>query len=88
MAGRDAHSENKGHTPGSARGRDQGRSTFRIRMPGFVADDEDVGLGDVIKRATSAVGIQPCAGCQRRAEALNRWVAFSGRHSSGRRGRE
>lgn len=52
----------------------------RIRLPGFVVD-HDVGLGDVIKRATSAVGLKPCGGCERRAAALNRWLVFSGRHS-------
>lgn len=30
------------------------------------------GLGDVVKSATSAVGITPCGGCQKRAEWLNR----------------
>ncbi len=34
------------------------------------------GLGDVIKRVTGAVGIDPCRGCQKRAAALNRWVGF------------
>lgn len=34
------------------------------------------GLGDVIKRVTGAVGIDPCKGCQRRAAALNRWIGF------------
>jgi hypothetical protein len=48
----------------------------RVRLPGFVRD-EDVGLGDVVKRATSTVGIRPCGGCERRAAALNRWVAFT-----------
>lgn len=51
-----------------------------IRLPGFVSD-HDIGLGDVIKRATSAVGLKPCGGCARRAAALNRWLIFSGRHS-------
>jgi len=50
----------------------------RVRLPGFI-NDEDIGLGDVIKRATYAVGIRPCGGCGRRAAALNRWFAFSGR---------
>jgi hypothetical protein len=50
----------------------------RVRLPGFITDDE-VGLGDVMKRATSYFGIQPCGGCQRRAAALNRWVVFTGR---------
>ena len=54
------------------------RQPYRVRLPGFIGD-EDVGLGDVIKRATSTVGIKPCGGCAKRAAALNRWVAFSGR---------
>ncbi len=54
------------------------RRPYRVRLPGFISD-EDVGLGDVIKRATSTVGIMPCGGCAKRAAALNRWVAFSGR---------
>ena len=49
---------------------------YRIRLPGFVTDEE-IGLGDALKRATSYVGIRPCGGCQRRAAALNRWVVFS-----------
>jgi hypothetical protein len=52
------------------------RPAHRVRLPGFIG--EEVGLGDAIKRATSALGIRPCGGCQRRAEALNRWMVFSG----------
>jgi hypothetical protein len=52
--------------------------SYRVRLPGFITDKE-VGLGVVIKRATSAVGIRPCGGCERRAAALNRWIVFSGR---------
>jgi len=51
----------------------------RVRLPGFITE-EDVGFGDVIKRVTSSFGIRPCGGCQRRAEALNRWLIFTGRH--------
>jgi hypothetical protein len=51
---------------------------FRVRLPRFVADEE-IGLGDAIKRVTSRVGIQPCGGCAHRAAILNRWVGFSGR---------
>ena len=54
------------------------RAPHRVRLPGFISDNE-VGLGDVIKRATSAVGIKPCGGCARRAAALNRWMVFSGK---------
>ena len=56
------------------------RQPYRLRLPGFVTDEE-IGLGDVIKRATSAVGIKPCGGCEQRATALNRWLTFSGRRS-------
>jgi len=52
---------------------------YRVRLPGFVSE-RDVGLGDVIKRATASVGIRPCGGCARRAAALNRRLVFSGRH--------
>ena len=51
---------------------------YRVRLPGFVSDEE-IGLGDVIKRATSDFGIKPCGGCERRAAALNRWVVFTRR---------
>jgi len=47
----------------------------RVRLPGFLVEEE-VGLGDAIKRATSSFGIRPCSGCERRAAALNRWMTF------------
>ena len=50
----------------------------RVRLPGFVRDEE-IGLGDAIKRVTYAFGVRPCGGCQRRAAALNRWLVFTGR---------
>ena len=40
---------------------------YRVRLPGFISD-EDVGLGDAIKRVTSNFGIKPCGGCERRAD--------------------
>jgi hypothetical protein len=52
---------------------------FRVRLPGFVADDT-VGLGDAIARATARIGFRPCDGCHRRAAALNRWLVFTGRN--------
>lgn len=59
---------------------DQGRvrRPYRVRLPGFVTGDE-LGLGDVVKQATSVAGIRPCSGCQRRAAAMNRWLVFSPR---------
>ena len=46
-----------------------------VRLPGFIVD-QDIGLGTVIKRATSALGIKPCGSCQRRATILNKKVVF------------
>jgi hypothetical protein len=51
---------------------------YRMRLPGFVGD-EDIGLGDVLKRLTYTFGIRPCGGCERRAAALNRWLVLTGR---------
>ena len=56
----------------------ESRPPHRIRLPGFVTD-EDIGLGDAIKRVTYALGMPPCGGCERRAATLNRWFVFSGR---------
>lgn len=50
--------------------------SHRIRLPGFIMEEE-LGLGDVIKRVTYAMGIKPCAGCEKRAAALNRWMHFT-----------
>lgn len=54
------------------------------RLPGFIAED-GIGLGDIVKRATRAVGITPCRGCEERARAMNRWLTLSRRrrHDSG-----
>ena len=53
------------------------RPAHRVHLPGFVTD-EDVGLGDVVKRMTYAVGIRPCGGCEKRAAALNSWMIVYG----------
>lgn len=53
-------------------------SIHKVRLPGFLVEEE-IGLGDVIKRATSALGLTPCEGCQRRAMKLNQWMSFVGR---------
>jgi hypothetical protein len=49
---------------------------YRLRLPGFLTEDE-IGLGEAIKRVTYAMGIPACGGCEKRAAALNRWVRFS-----------
>jgi hypothetical protein len=48
----------------------------RVRLPGFLIEEE-IGLGDAVKRVTYAMGIKPCVGCEKRAAALNRWMHFS-----------
>ncbi|WP_442499355.1 hypothetical protein [Methylobacter sp. sgz302048] len=54
-------------------------TSHKVHLPGFISDEE-VGLGDAIKRATSYFGLKPCGGCAQRAAALNRWMVFTGRH--------
>lgn len=62
------------------RGDGRDREPRRVRLPGFIGDsDDEVGLGDVIKKATSMVGIKPCGGCAERARKLNNWMVFSKR---------
>ena len=53
-----------------------GHQPKKVRLPGFIGDEE-IGLGDVIKRTTSYFGIKPCGGCEQRAAALNRWLIFT-----------
>ena len=55
---------------------DKERPTHRVRLPTFLIEDE-VGLGDLIKKTTYAMGIKPCGGCEKRVAALNRWMTFS-----------
>jgi hypothetical protein len=54
-----------------------GGKPLQIRLPGFIAE-EDIGLGDVVKRVTYSLGIKACGGCEQRAATLNRWISFTG----------
>jgi len=45
----------------SDQGNNSERQPHHVHLPGFITDEE-VGLGDLIKRATSAIGIRPCGG--------------------------
>ena len=62
-------------TPAEVRMDRRPATPLRVRLPGFIKDEE-VGLGDVVKHVTYAFGIKPCGGCERRAAALNRWMVF------------
>jgi hypothetical protein len=52
------------------------REPRRVRLPGFVRDEE-IGLGDVIRRATTLMGVRSCRGCGQRAARLNQRVVFT-----------
>lgn len=57
---------------------DGNEGQLRIPIPWMYQGDE-VGAGDVVKRTTQAVGIQPCGGCEQRRRRLNRRIVFVGR---------
>ena len=63
-------------TNNDTKGKPAERLVHRVRLPGFLIEEE-IGLGDAIKRVTYAMGIKPCAGCEKRAVRLNRWLHFS-----------
>ena len=63
-------------TPDATTPLQAGGQPHRLRLPGFLIEEE-IGLGDAIKRVTYAMGIRPCTGCQKRAAALNRWMTLS-----------
>jgi hypothetical protein len=65
----------KNNTQSKDNADENSRTPHQIRLPGFIVEEE-IGLGDIIKRTTSYLGIHPCRGCERRAEALNRWLVF------------
>ena len=59
----------------------QARAAVRVAVP--IELDQDIGLGDALKRLTTKLGIQPCTPCQERAATLNRHVVFTRRSSRG-----
>ncbi|MFM9693808.1 hypothetical protein [Streptomyces europaeiscabiei] len=78
-SGRDTAGEAVAHDSGdSPASRRHDRSRHRARIPGFAREGAEIGLGDAVARATTAVGIRPCGGCGHRAEALNRWMTIGG----------
>ena len=66
-----------GEQPTNDHGAGPQRQPHRVRLPGFLIEEEEIGLGDVIKRVTYTMGVKPCSGCEQRAAALNRWMVFS-----------
>lgn len=64
--------------PGTSHQPSRPSPAHRVHIPGFNSETE-VGLGDVVKRATARVGIRPCGPCRERAASLNNWMVFHGR---------
>ena len=48
------------------------RREVRLPIPGIAR--EGIGVGDLVKRMTDAIGLKACRGCERRRRLLNRWV--------------
>jgi hypothetical protein len=57
-------------------------SKHTLRLPRFIVR-EPVGLGDAVKRVTSAVGVKPCGACEERAARLNRWMTLGSNEMRG-----
>ena len=55
-------------------------AAVRVPIPGL-RPEQDIGLGSLFARVTSAFGVKPCGGCDRRKEALDRRFAIRGRQS-------
>ena len=53
-------------------------AAHHVRLPRFILE-EPVGLGQVVKRATSAVGLKPCGPCAQRAARLDQWLRIEPR---------
>jgi hypothetical protein len=51
-------------------------ATHSIRLPRFLVE-EPIGLGQVVKRITKSIGVQPCGSCEQRATRLDQWLRFS-----------
>jgi peroxiredoxin len=45
-----------------------------VRIPIRGIPQDGIGVGDLVKRMTDAMGIKACRGCERRRKVLNRWV--------------
>jgi len=52
---------------------DEVKSRLRLRVPGL---KQSIGAGDVVRKATEALGIEHCADCDKRQERMNRWLRF------------
>lgn len=53
--------------------REEMKARLRLRVPGL---KKSIGAGDVVRKATEALGIDHCSDCDRRKERMNRWLRF------------
>ena len=49
------------------------KARLRLKVPGL---KKSIGAGDVVRKATEALGIEHCSDCDRRKERMNRWLRF------------
>jgi len=43
-------------------------------LPQLAGGRRRIGLGDLVKKITKAVGVSPCGGCEKRRKALNKFT--------------
>jgi len=61
-------------------------SKFKIPMHGIIADNQELKLGDAVKKLTDALGIKmESCNCSVRQRKLNQLVSFTGKQSYLRR---
>lgn len=51
----------------------EAKARLSIRLPGL---KKGIGAGDVVRKATEALGIEHCSDCDRRKERMNRFLRF------------
>ena len=53
--------------------REEMKARLRLRVPGL---KKSIGAGDVVRKATEALGIEHCSDCDKRKGRMNRWLRF------------
>lgn len=52
---------------------DEVKARLSLRIPGL---KQGIGAGDVVRKATEALGIEHCNGCDERQKRMNRFLRF------------